>query len=87
MLELSEGDTPEKGLSRDVDDLTSTHNRYSPRVGSPERREMLRAFHDICNIYQPLDPAFPPQGRRGARSALVRSYRSPRWLTQLTRAL
>ena len=43
-------DTPEKGLSRDVDDLTSTHNRCSPRVGSPERpREMLRAFHDICN--------------------------------------
>ena len=65
MLELSEGDTPEKGLSRDVDDLTSTHNRYSPRVGSPERREMLRAFHDIFNIYQPLDPAFPPQARKG----------------------
>ena len=57
-------DTPEKGLSRDVDDLTSTHNRYSPRVGSPERREMLRAFHDICNIYQPLDPA----ARQGPRS-------------------
>lgn len=84
MLELSEGDTPEKGLSRDVDDLTSTHNRYSPRVGSPERREMLRAFHDITVIF--ISHSIP-RSRRKARSALVRSYRSPRSLTQLTRAL